>query len=357
MKEAIVAKGPKVTIHDVPVPKPNADQVLIKVIYSGSNPKDWKLPQMGDPHNSGDDIAGIIESVGENVTEFKKGDRVAAFHEMAAPSGSFAEYAIAWDHTTFHLPKKTSFEEVGTFIRGATIPLAAMTSAIGLYLRLGLPEPWAATTTPIPLIVYGASGAVGAYAIKLAQASNIHPIIAVAGKGQSFVETLIDRSKGDTIVDYRNGDDAVVSGMKKALKEAGVNEVHHAFDAISEHNSFLNISQVLAKQGSKITLVLPWGDFSAIPGHIKQEITMVGCVHMEVDAESSEAKAGIKTGGKEFGYVFFRLFSRALQKGWLTPHPYEVIPGGLNGLETGLSNLKNGVNSATKYVFKIEDTK
>lgn len=113
MKEAIVAKGPKVTIHDVRVPKPNADQVLIKVIYSGSNPKDWKRPEYGEPHNSGDDIAGIVEEVGENVTEFKKGDRVAAFHEMMAPSGSFAEYAIAWDYTTFHLPKKTSFEEVG----------------------------------------------------------------------------------------------------------------------------------------------------------------------------------------------------------------------------------------------------
>jgi hypothetical protein len=112
MKEAIVAKGPKVTIHDVPIPKPNADQVLIKVIYSGSNPKDWKRPNYGEPHNSGDDIAGIVEEVGDNVVEFKKGDRVAAFHEMMSPSGSFAEYAIAWAYTTFHLPKNTSFEEV-----------------------------------------------------------------------------------------------------------------------------------------------------------------------------------------------------------------------------------------------------
>jgi NADPH2:quinone reductase len=112
MKEAIVAKGPKVSIHDIPVPTPNADQVLIKVIFSGSNPKDWKRPDMGEPHNSGDDISGIVEAVGENVTEFKKGDRVAAFHEMMTPHGSFAEYAIAWAYATFHLPKKTSFEEV-----------------------------------------------------------------------------------------------------------------------------------------------------------------------------------------------------------------------------------------------------
>lgn len=171
MREAIVSKGPKVTIHDVPIPKPNADQVLIKVIYSGSNPKDWKGPEwLGKPHNSGDDIAGFVEEVGENVVEFKKGDRVAAFHEMRTPHGSFAEYAIAWAHTTFHLPKKTSFEEVSTLclrqnfkltnVKGASIPLAAMTAALGLYVRLGLPEPWNAPTGQIPLIVYGASGAV-----------------------------------------------------------------------------------------------------------------------------------------------------------------------------------------------------
>jgi len=66
------------------------------------------------PHNSGDDIAGFVEEVGENVLEFRKGDRVAAFHEMTKPNGSFAEYAIAPAHTTFHLPDTTTFEEVCT---------------------------------------------------------------------------------------------------------------------------------------------------------------------------------------------------------------------------------------------------
>ncbi len=114
MKETIVDKGPKVTIHEVPTPEPNADQVLIKVVYSGSNPKDWKSPEyLNRAHNSGDDIAGIVEAVGEGVFEFKKGDRVAAFHEMRKDHGSFAEWAISWSHTTFHLPDKTSFEEVG----------------------------------------------------------------------------------------------------------------------------------------------------------------------------------------------------------------------------------------------------
>lgn len=80
MKEAIVSKGPKVEIVDSPIPKPNAGQVLIKVVYSGSNPKDWKRPDSFDPHNSGDDIAGIVEEVGENVYEFQKGEFIDCKH-------------------------------------------------------------------------------------------------------------------------------------------------------------------------------------------------------------------------------------------------------------------------------------
>ncbi|KAH8799119.1 hypothetical protein F5884DRAFT_825370 [Xylogone sp. PMI_703] len=325
MKEAIVAKGPKVTIRDSPVPSPNPDQVLIKVIYSGSNPKDWKWPSIvvGTPHNSGDDIAGIIEAVGDNVVDFKKGDRVAAFHEK--------------------VPFKSYY-----------IPLAAMTSAIGLYARLGLPEPWHPATVRTPIIIYGGSSAVGAFAIKLAQASDIHPFIVVAGKGQDYVEQLITRSKGDSIVDYRGGDDAVLSGITTALKEAGVSEVRYAYDAISDHNSFRNIGKILAKPGNKMTVVVPWGDYSDIPSYIEQNITMVTDIFQDIG--SIEDTARMRASSKDFGFVFSRLFSRGLQEGWFTPHPYEVVPGGLNGIEKGLTDLMNGVNSATKYVFNVEDT-
>lgn len=62
------------------------------------------------PANQGDDISGIVHEVGEGVSEFKKGDRVAAFHEMMSPHGSYAEYALSWAHTTFPLPPNVSFE-------------------------------------------------------------------------------------------------------------------------------------------------------------------------------------------------------------------------------------------------------
>ncbi|KAI9730300.1 MAG: hypothetical protein M1818_008203 [Claussenomyces sp. TS43310] len=349
MKEALVSPDAKVKIVDSPIPKPNADQVLIKVVCSGTNPKDWKHPMWTKQSlNAGDDIAGIIEQVGENITEFKPGDRVAAFHEIEAPHGSFAEYAIAWGHTTFHLPKKTSFEEA------ATIPLAAMTAVYGLYDSLGLPQPWHPATEPLPLIVYGASSAVGAFAVKLARLSNIHPIIAVAGHGQSFVETLIDRSSGDTIVDYRKGAESLITGIKDAVKAAGANEVKYALDAVSDHGSYENLFKVLAPGGT-FTLVLPNIDTSGFPSNLTFRPTMVGDAHLPIPEDHKKLR--IETGKKDLAFVYFRFFTRALQQGWLKAHPYEVLPGGLNAIETGLANLKSGKNSASKYVYRIAETK
>lgn len=118
MKEGVVHGGPPASINiiDSPIPEPKDDQVLMKVVFSGSNPKDWKYPELTKTDmNSGDDIAGYVEKVGKDVYEFKKGDRVAAFHQMVTPNGSFAEYAIAPAHTTFHLSEKVSLEEVGYY--------------------------------------------------------------------------------------------------------------------------------------------------------------------------------------------------------------------------------------------------
>jgi NADPH:quinone reductase-like Zn-dependent oxidoreductase len=102
---------------------------------------------------------------------------------------------MAWSHTTFHLPQHKSFEGtveitffwIRTYLimitKAATIPLAAMTAAISLYAHHRFPPPWAPSVKPTPFIVYGASTAVGSFALKLARNSNIHPIIAIAGKG------------------------------------------------------------------------------------------------------------------------------------------------------------------------------
>ncbi|KAL8645286.1 MAG: hypothetical protein Q9210_006794 [Variospora velana] len=343
MKEAIVQPDLKVDIVDSPIPVPKDNEVVIKVVVSGSNPKDWKRPVMSNvTMNSGDDIAGVVHQVGRNVHEFKPGDRVAAFHKMMAPGGSFAEYAISPAYTTFHIPNQTSFEEA------STIPLAAMTAALGLYQRLqGLPLPWHPATTSTPLIIYGAASAVGAYAIQLAQLSNIHPLICVAGRGIPFVETLVSREKGDVIFDYREGDTKLIEKLKSVVNAAG-GKVEYAFDTISEHGSFTNICEVLDQETGQITLVLPGQDFSAIPKSIRQSTTYVGTVHSSVGTK--------ERGDADFGFVMFRFFGRGLQEGWFRGHPHEVVPGGLAGVGGALRDLKEGKASAVKYVFRLEDT-
>lgn len=114
MKEAFAdnptGKEVTVTIKDTPIPTPGDKQVVIRVVAVGLNPKDWKVLEAGKLKNEGDDIAGYVHAVGAKVTEFKPGDRVAAFHEMFTPHGGYAEYALAWAYTTFHIPEKTSFE-------------------------------------------------------------------------------------------------------------------------------------------------------------------------------------------------------------------------------------------------------
>ena len=110
MKEAVVAKGPTVSIRDAPIPEPQPGQVVIKVVYCGCNPKDWKVPEWYPnlpPMNARNDTAGIVHSVGEDVSEFRVGDRVACFQGFVG--GGYAEYTWAWAQTTFRLPPKTSF--------------------------------------------------------------------------------------------------------------------------------------------------------------------------------------------------------------------------------------------------------
>jgi NADPH:quinone reductase-like Zn-dependent oxidoreductase len=211
-----------------------------------------------------------------------------------------------------------------------------MTSAVALYIRLRLPQPWLPATEPTPLIIYGAASAVGAYAIQLARRSNIHPLICVAGRSMAYVEKLIDRHKGDVVLDYREGDDALVEGLRKA---ADGKPLLYALDAVSKPWSYVHIFKVLAK-GANITFVQDV-DASEVPTHFEHSRTRVGLVHQDA---------------KDFGHVYFRYFARGLQEGWFKPQPQEVVPGGLGGVQQALENLRDGKANAVKYVFRIADT-
>jgi NADPH:quinone reductase-like Zn-dependent oxidoreductase len=81
-------------VRDFPIPTPDKGEVLVKNVSVASNPKDWMVPAMipGYASIEGSDIAGVVDSVGEGVTNFKKGDRVAAFTKMmsGAQYGAYA---------------------------------------------------------------------------------------------------------------------------------------------------------------------------------------------------------------------------------------------------------------------------
>ncbi|KAL7944947.1 GroES-like protein [Trichoderma barbatum] len=352
MKEAFAYPGPKVDVVESPIPTAGPFQIIIKVACVGLNPKDWKVADGAVPgvtySNEGDDIAGVVHEVGQQVTEFKVGDRVGVFHKTLSPGGGWAEYAIAWESMAFHLANHISFEEA------ATIPLAAITSCLGLYRRLPLPYPWDPSDKPQPIVIYGAASAVGAYAVKLAVLSNIHPIVAVAGRGTDFVETLIDRSRGDTIVDYRQGDSAVVEAMTAVL---GNQEPEFAFDAISETSTILNISRVINKTIGKIAVVLTTSP-DLLPEGISQINTAVETSQVDLgnDVLTYPNSKGQSVGITHFTTVMLRFIGRGLNEGWFSPHPHEVVPGGLDGLEGALTRLKNGSVSATKLVVRISDT-
>ncbi|OAX84708.1 hypothetical protein ACJ72_00905, partial [Emergomyces africanus] len=228
-------------------------------------------------------------------------------------------------------------------IEAVTIPLAALTAAMSLYANHRLPFPWTPAREPIPLIIYGASTAVGSFAIKLACNSDIHPIIAIAGKGSHYVETLINRQKGDAIVDYRSGLEATIQGITDSLRQAGHSVARHALDCVATEHSTDALRKCIAP-GGQINFAAAKINLDASPAI--GTATSVGSAHGMAGFESNE----------HFGFVMCRYFTRALMLKEFSGHPYEIRPGGLEGVEQALKDLKDGKASATKYIFRIADT-
>ena len=300
------------------------------------------LPSLGGKKtNVGDDIAGTVHEVGGSVQEFKKGDRVAAFHRLIEPWGAHAEYAIAPATTTFFVPPNISFEEA------STIPLASMTAALALYQHLGLPPPWRPIPpgTTFPLLIYGGASAVGAFALKFAKLSNCSPIITVAGNGIPFVESL---KIADTIIDYRSG--GVTAKIKEALKGK---KLYYAFDAVSGPTSFKDILDVIEHDGeSHLNMVDRPSGVSPWP-----PVEMEGVIYSHTFASSaygapySSRPLNEAMWDADFAYVMYRYISLCLADGRFSGHPYEVI-GGLDAIERGTVMLSQNKVSSKKLVYR-----
>jgi NADPH:quinone reductase-like Zn-dependent oxidoreductase len=185
-------------LETIEKPTPGEGQLLIRVRATSVNPAEWfgatgqprlvrlmngigapKLPRIGF------DMAGVVEAVGPNVTLFKAGDEV-----YGGVGGAFSEYVIAREKGSIVLkPENLSFEEA------AAIPIAAVTALQGLrdngHIAAGQ-----------HVLINGASGGVGTYAVQIAKAFGAE----VTGVCSTRNVELVKSAGADHVIDYTQVD-------------------------------------------------------------------------------------------------------------------------------------------------------
>ncbi len=199
--KAIILKntgGPEnLILADVPVPEIQDDEVLVKVKSIGINPVDASLrqnnerlhsmlqPVDGQAYILGWDISGIIEKTGSEVKSFKIGDEVFGMINFAGNGKAYAEYVAAPAAHLALKPANISFEEA------AAATLAALTA-------------WQALVTHGKIkggkkvLIHGASGGVGHYAVQIAKYFGAYIIGSASGPNRNFVKEL----GADEFIDY-----------------------------------------------------------------------------------------------------------------------------------------------------------
>jgi NADPH:quinone reductase-like Zn-dependent oxidoreductase len=181
--------------EDVEKPVPNDDQVLIKVraaslnafdayvirdtwlgrlIFGLRKPKDKRL---------GQDIAGQVEAVGKNVTQFKPGDEV-----FGISRGALAEYACTFERALASKPPNVSFEQA------ASLPLAGLTALQGM--REGKIQPGQ------KVLINGATGGVGTFAVQIAKSLGADVTAVCSTRNADLVRSI----GADHVIDYTKED-------------------------------------------------------------------------------------------------------------------------------------------------------
>ncbi|MGF2384861.1 NADP-dependent oxidoreductase [Lentilactobacillus otakiensis] len=223
----------QLTETEMPIPKIDDHQLLVKVVSIGVNPIDWKTRQglrkarypFKFPIILGQEMAGIVSKVGKSVTGFKVGDAVIGY---GTPSnrGTYAEfYAIDADQAA-HKPITVSFQEAaGLGLAGTTAWQALFDAG-----RLKVGE---------TVLVLAGSGGVGSMAIQLAKQIGAHVITTTSATNDNYVRHL----GADKVIDYKTQDFAKVSP-----------EVDLVFDTLGGRNQ-LDAFKVVKPGGRIISIV------------------------------------------------------------------------------------------------------
>src|SRR5262245_44700878 len=174
--------GPEViVVEDVAVPAPGLGEVLVQVAATGVGPWDALIREGKSkvapppPLTLGSDLSGVVEAVGVGVTEFKNGDEV---YGVTNPQfyGANAEYAIA-------IATMIALKPLGiTDIQAASVPVVAVTAWQMLF-------DYAHAGPGQTVMILGAAGNVGAYAVQLAARAGLH-VVAVTKKETDYVRSL-----------------------------------------------------------------------------------------------------------------------------------------------------------------------
>jgi alcohol dehydrogenase len=182
--------------QSTPAPSdPSAGKVLVDVKAVGVNPADWKVREgyfqqmtpLQFPSTLGMDFSGIVEKVGEGVSDFMQGDEV--YGDAAAirgGSGAFAEMALANADTIAHKPKTLSHEEA------AGLPLVGVSAWQALVETIGLSKSQ-------KILIHGGAGGIGSIAIQLAKYLGAYVATTVSTNDKEFVKEL----GADEVIDYK----------------------------------------------------------------------------------------------------------------------------------------------------------
>lgn len=254
--------GPnKLQIEDVNVPKPKENEVLIRVKYAALNRRDVFItyglyPGMTLPVILGSDGAGVVEEIGENVTNVKVGDEVLinpslywgnhrAYHSpehriLGMPSdGTFAEFVVVPEENVHKKPKHLSFEEA------AALPLAGVTAFRAVMYRGNLQK---GETVLIP----GIGSGVALLALQIAVKHGAD-VIVTSSSDEKLAKAIQLGAKGG--VNYKSSD--WVKQLKSMMGGADL-----IIDGVGGEN-FVHMIQ-LAKPGGRIV------NFGATSGPVKE---------------------------------------------------------------------------------------
>ena len=189
-----------ISVGSFPDPVPGPDEVLVRMKSVSLNPVDWKLaagvafPGWSLPHVAALDGAGRIDALGSNVKTWKVGDRVVWHHSLFA-GGVCAEYAVVPAHVLSRIPDGVSDRDA------AAVPCAGYTAYQGLVRKAHVqPGQW--------VLVQGASGGVGGFAVQVAALHGAN-VIALARPEQ---EARVRALGAKHVVDYR------IADLKSAIK-------------------------------------------------------------------------------------------------------------------------------------------